>query len=71
MELLDHIYGLLLGGRLQLAPIKNPQRVLDLGTGTGIWAIYFAEKEQPHLTGLLLELRPIVNILPLKLLALT
>lgn len=26
---------------LFLAPIKNPQRVIDLGTGTGIWAMDF------------------------------
>lgn len=44
MDLLHHIYLLLLGGELHLAPIaKNPQRVLELGTGTGIWAIQFAE----------------------------
>lgn len=43
MDMWHHIYLLLLGGELYLAPIKNPQRVLDLGTGTGIWAIQFAE----------------------------
>ncbi|GAB1194338.1 hypothetical protein APSETT444_003582 [Aspergillus pseudonomiae] len=44
MDLAHHIYRLLLGGALYLAPIKNDvQRVLDLGTGTGIWAIDFAE----------------------------
>lgn len=26
-------------GRLHYAPLENPQRVLDVGTGTGIWAI--------------------------------
>lgn len=26
---------------LYLAPIKEPQSVLDIGTGTGIWAIEF------------------------------
>lgn len=30
-----------LHGKLLLAPIQSPQRVLDLGTGTGIWAIEF------------------------------
>ncbi|KAL1996320.1 hypothetical protein VTN49DRAFT_372 [Thermomyces lanuginosus] len=29
--------------KLYLAPIKNPQRVIDLATGTGIWAIDFAD----------------------------
>ncbi|KKA25952.1 UMTA methyltransferase family protein [Rasamsonia emersonii CBS 393.64] len=27
--------------KLYLAPLKSPQRVIDLGTGTGIWAIDF------------------------------
>ncbi|KAH7471773.1 hypothetical protein FOMA001_g13796 [Fusarium oxysporum f. sp. matthiolae] len=45
MDLAHHIYGLLLGGELHLAPIgDNPQRVLDLGTGTGIWAMDFADQ---------------------------
>ncbi|CAH0024719.1 unnamed protein product [Clonostachys rhizophaga] len=44
MDLVHHIYSLMLDGRLFLAPIgDHPQRVLDLGTGTGIWAIDFAE----------------------------
>lgn len=25
--------------KLYLAPLDNPQKVLDLGTGTGIWAM--------------------------------
>jgi hypothetical protein len=42
---LDILHALMLqvlDGKLYLAPIsKTPQRVLDLGTGTGIWAIDF------------------------------
>jgi trans-aconitate methyltransferase len=35
----------MIGGHLFRAPInRNPQRVLDLGTGTGIWAIDFADE---------------------------
>lgn len=29
----------LCGGRLHFAPLQNPQNILDVGTGTGIWAI--------------------------------
>lgn len=29
----------LCGGRLHYSPLENPQSVLDIGTGTGIWAI--------------------------------
>jgi methylase of polypeptide subunit release factors len=35
---------LLLGNKLFWSPIgDSPQKVLDLGTGTGIWAIDFAD----------------------------
>ncbi|OJJ44466.1 hypothetical protein ASPZODRAFT_795024 [Penicilliopsis zonata CBS 506.65] len=45
MDFLHHIYGMIFGGRLHLAPLKNfSGRVLDLGTGTGIWAMDFADE---------------------------
>lgn len=38
-----HMMLLLCDGRLHLTPIgPNPQRILDVGTGTGIWAIQAA-----------------------------
>ncbi|KIW07046.1 uncharacterized protein PV09_01938 [Verruconis gallopava] len=43
LDLFHHIFALSLGGRLHLAPLDNPQRVLDIGTGTGIWAIEFGD----------------------------
>ncbi|KAE8369151.1 S-adenosyl-L-methionine-dependent methyltransferase [Aspergillus caelatus] len=43
MDILHHIYNLILNGEIHIAPIKDPQRVLDIGTGTGIWAVDFAE----------------------------
>ncbi|ODH53547.1 hypothetical protein GX48_00380 [Paracoccidioides brasiliensis] len=44
MDLTHHIYKLLLGGDIYVSPIKaNAQRILDIGTGTGIWAIDFAD----------------------------
>ncbi|KAL2374449.1 hypothetical protein RJZ57_001072, partial [Blastomyces gilchristii] len=43
MDLLHFIYRHVLDRRLYCAPIKrNPGRVLDLGTGTGSWAVEFA-----------------------------
>lgn len=39
---------LMLKGELHKAPVKNPQKILDLGTGTGIWALDIAEYENAH-----------------------
>jgi len=33
-----------LNGQLHLAPVTQAHRVLDVGTGTGIWAIDFADE---------------------------
>ncbi|TGO66286.1 hypothetical protein BOTNAR_0064g00240 [Botryotinia narcissicola] len=52
MDLLHHVFNLVLDGKLYLAPIENPQRVLDVGTGTGIWAIDFADQyPSSHVVG--------------------
>ena len=34
---------LVLHRKLYLAPIEKPQRVIDLATGTGLWAIDFGK----------------------------
>ena len=32
-------FSLLFEGQLFFAPLKNPKRALDIGTGSGLWAI--------------------------------
>ncbi|KAL2064371.1 hypothetical protein VTL71DRAFT_4865 [Oculimacula yallundae] len=44
LDLQHHSFRVMLNGKLGLAPIKSPNRVLDLATGTGIWAIEFAQE---------------------------
>jgi len=59
LDLHHHIFQLTLGGHLFRAPIDpNPQRVLDFGTGTGIWAIDFAD-EFPSASVIGTDLSPI------------
>ena len=50
---------LILDNKLYLAPIeKNIQKALDIGTGTGIWAIDFAD-EHPSATVIGTDISPI------------
>lgn len=35
-----HMFILTLNDKLFMAPINNPKRVMDVGTGIGIWASY-------------------------------
>jgi len=39
-----HVWRLLMKGATHLAPLEDPKMVLDIGTGTGIWAIDFADE---------------------------
>lgn len=46
LGLLHHYFMLIVGGDLFRAPItqiRQPQRILDMGTGTGIWAVDMAD----------------------------
>jgi ubiquinone/menaquinone biosynthesis C-methylase UbiE len=43
LDMAHHLWNLILKGCLYKAPLDHPQRVLDLGTGTGIWAIDFGD----------------------------
>ncbi|CAG8972001.1 hypothetical protein HYALB_00008286 [Hymenoscyphus albidus] len=52
LDLHHHVFNLAFDGKLVHAPIKNPSRVLDAGTGTGIWAIDFADQyPEAHIIG--------------------
>ncbi|KAK3367711.1 S-adenosyl-L-methionine-dependent methyltransferase [Podospora didyma] len=55
---LQHSIAVRLFGGLAVAPLKNPKRVLDIGTGTGIWAIEFAT-EHPESEVIGTDLSPI------------
>ncbi|SPO05571.1 related to methyltransferase [Cephalotrichum gorgonifer] len=59
LDLYHHLFTQTLGGKLFLAPIgPDPQKVLDLGTGTGIWAMDFAD-EFPSAAVIATDLSPI------------
>ncbi|KAI5787970.1 UMTA methyltransferase family protein [Pyronema domesticum] len=44
LDLVHHIMLMLLSGKLLVAPVDTPQKILDLGTGTGIWAVDAADE---------------------------
>ncbi|KAF2743349.1 S-adenosyl-L-methionine-dependent methyltransferase [Sporormia fimetaria CBS 119925] len=58
LDMLHHIFLLCLGGKLYEAPISEPTRILDVGTGSGIWAIVVAE-DNPQAEVLGTDLSPI------------
>lgn len=47
LDLVHHLYLLTYGGQLNLCPFDKDKvihRVLDVGTGTGVWAIDYADE---------------------------
>ena len=43
VDLQNHLFLLTLEGKLFLSPIKDIHNCLDVGTGTGIWAMDFGK----------------------------
>ncbi|OCL02276.1 S-adenosyl-L-methionine-dependent methyltransferase [Glonium stellatum] len=41
--IVHHLWLLTLTDKLFLAPLENPKRILDVGTGTGLWAVDIAD----------------------------
>ena len=58
MDIKHHCMRLLCSGHLHLAPLNNPKIILDVGTGTGIWAIEMAE-HYPDTTIIGTDLSPV------------
>ncbi|KAM3081282.1 hypothetical protein ACMFMG_005239 [Clarireedia jacksonii] len=58
LDLQHHLFLITLDNKLHLAPIQDAQNVLDIATGTGIWAIEFAQ-QYPKATVLGTDLSPI------------
>ncbi|KAM0550592.1 hypothetical protein ACHAPJ_008850 [Fusarium lateritium] len=48
----------LLGGKLHASPLENPQKIIDVGTGTGSWAIDMGD-EYPSAEVIGIDLSPI------------
>ncbi|KAJ9655216.1 hypothetical protein H2201_008853 [Coniosporium apollinis] len=65
LDLQHAVFGLTIDGKLFLAPAKPIHNCLDVGTGTGIWAIDFAD-EHPESQVVAIDLSPIqpTNIPP-------
>lgn len=58
MDLSHHVFTMIYKGELCRAPIDRPARVLDVGTGTGIWVMDFGDAhKESHIIGI--DLSPI------------
>lgn len=52
MDILYHAILTVFEGKTFFAPVKNPQRIVDMGTGTGIWAFVCCLLQRPRLEAL-------------------
>lgn len=39
LDMQHHMFKMVIDGQLFLAPLQQPKRILDIGTGSGIWPI--------------------------------
>lgn len=44
LDLMGHCFNLSTNGELHRAPLRDPKLCLDIGTGTGLWALDFIDK---------------------------
>ncbi|KAK4222787.1 S-adenosyl-L-methionine-dependent methyltransferase [Podospora fimiseda] len=58
LDINHHLLTIALDNKLHLAPLDKPRKALDIGTGTGIWAIDFAD-EFPNCEVTGIDLSPI------------
>ncbi|CCX05598.1 Similar to Ubiquinone/menaquinone biosynthesis methyltransferase ubiE; acc. no. Q3A209 [Pyronema omphalodes CBS 100304] len=58
LDLHHEVFFDLLHGKHHLAPLENPERILDIGTGTGIWAMDVAV-DYPEAEVIGIDLSPI------------
>ncbi|GIZ44753.1 hypothetical protein CKM354_000794300 [Cercospora kikuchii] len=57
LDLQHHLLRITYANKLFFAPLQNPKRCLDVGTGTGIWAVDFAD-EWPECQVIGIDLSP-------------
>lgn len=50
-----HMFKLVMNGRLYHVPLENPQEILDIGTGSGIWPIEMGKITCSQQTGRVLR----------------
>ncbi|EOD51955.1 Methyltransferase type 11 [Neofusicoccum parvum] len=58
LDFWGHTFVQTLGGALYAAPLRDPELVLDIGTGTGIWALDFADTH-PDAQVLAFDVKPV------------